>query len=188
MWGISGGSPVKGRATSSRGVRWIRRGTSKDFLDWGPLENIDCGNTPWEHFYTNSCIQYHRAPGTYLMFPSRFVHERTPDPDWTYDTGVSDIVFMSSRDGFSFDRSFMEAFIRPGTDFNNWHDRGIYLRSASCTRPIKRCRCTVWRTPTSRRSVSAATRSERDGFVSVNAGFQGRRVHHAALDVQRKRA
>ena len=92
---------VAGQGTSDffTGVRWIRRSTSTDFLNWGPLENIDCGDTPWEHFYTNSCIQYDRAPGTYLMFPSRFVHDRIPNPDWTYDTGVSDIVFMSSRDG-----------------------------------------------------------------------------------------
>ena len=166
---------VAGQGTSDffTGVRWIRRSTSKDFLNWGPLENIDCGGTPWEHFYTNSCIQYHRAPGTYLMFPSRFVHERTPDPDWTYDTGVSDIVFMSSRDGFTFDRSFMEAFIRPGTDFNNWHDRGIYFEVGilhtsdtemsmygmeNAHLPTQRIRRYTMRT---------------DGFVSVSAGYRG---------------
>ena len=166
---------VAGQGTSDffTGVRWIRRGTSKDFLDWGPLENIDCGNTPWEHFYTNSCIQYHRAPGTYLMFPSRFVHERTPDPDWTYDTGVSDIVFMSSRDGFSFDRSFMEAFIRPGTDFNNWHDRGIYFEVGILHTSDKEM--TMYgmenaHLPTQRiRRYTLRT----DGFVSVNGGFRG---------------
>ena len=166
---------VAGRGTSDffKGVRWIRRGTSKDFLNWSPLENIDCGDTPWEHFYTNSCIQYDRAPGTYLMFPSRFVHDRIPNPDWTYDTGVSDIVFMSSRDGFSFDRSFLEAFIRPGLDFNNWHDRGIYFEVGilhtsdtemtmygmeNAHLPTQRIRRYTMRT---------------DGFVSVNSGFRG---------------
>ena len=166
---------VAGRGTSDffKGVRWIRRGTSKDFLNWSPLENIDCGDTPWEHFYTNSCIQYDRAPGTYLMFPSRFVHDRIPNPDWTYDTGVSDIVFMSSRDGFSFDRSFLEAFIRPGLDFNNWHDRGIYFEVGilhtsdtemtmygmeNAHLPTQRIRRYTLRT---------------DGFVSVNSGFRG---------------
>ena len=166
---------VAGRGTSDffKGVRWIRRGTSKDFLNWSPLENLDCGDTPWEHFYTNSCIQYDRAPGTYLMFPSRFVHDRIPNPDWTYDTGVSDIVFMSSRDGFSFDRSFLEAFIRPGLDFNNWHDRGIYFEVGilhtsdtemtmygmeNAHLPTQRIRRYTMRT---------------DGFVSVNSGFRG---------------
>ena len=166
---------VAGQGTSDffTGVRWIRRSTSTDFLNWGPLENIDCGDTPWEHFYTNSCIQYDRAPGTYLMFPSRFVHDRIPNPDWTYDTGVSDIVFMSSRDGFTFDRSFMEAFIRPGLDFNNWHDRGIYFEVGilhtsdtemtmygmeNAHLPTQRIRRYTLRT---------------DGFVSVNSGFRG---------------
>ena len=166
---------VAGQGTSDffTGVRWIRRSTSTDFLNWTPLENIDCGDTPWEHFYTNSCIQYHRAPGTYLMFPSRFVHDRSPDPDWTYDTGVSDIVLMSSRDGFTFDRSFLEAFIRPGLDFNNWHDRGIYFEVGilhtsdtemtmygmeNAHLPTQRIRRYTLRT---------------DGFVSVNGGFRG---------------
>ena len=155
------------------GVRWIRRATSADFLNWSPLESIDCGDTPFEHFYTNSCIQYQRAPGTYLMFPSRFVHERVPDPAWTYDTGVSDIVFMSSRDGLNFDRSFMEAFIRPGLDFGNWHDRGIYFEVGivhtgdtemsmygmeNAHLPTQRIRRYTLRT---------------DGFVSLNAGYDG---------------
>ena len=39
---------VAGQGSSDffTGVRWIRRGTSKDFLDWSALENIDCGDTP----------------------------------------------------------------------------------------------------------------------------------------------
>ena len=34
---------------------------------------------------------------------------------------------MSSRDGLRFDRSFKEAFVRPGLDQRNWHERGIYM-------------------------------------------------------------
>ncbi len=166
---------VAGQGSSDffTGVRWIRRATSKDFLNWGPLENIDCGDTPWEHFYTNSCIQYERAPGTYLMFPSRFVHDRVPNPEWTYDTGVSDIVFMSSRDGSNFDRSFLEAFIRPGTDFNNWHDRGIYFEVGILQ--TSDTEMTMYgmenaHLPTQRiRRYTLRT----DGFVSVNGGFKG---------------
>lgn len=166
---------VAGRGTSDffTGVRWIRRAVSNDFLNWSALENIDCGDTPWEHFYTNSCIQYDRAPGTYLMFPSRFVHDRTPDPEWTYDTGVSDIVFMSSRDGFTFDRSFMEAFIRPGLDFHNWHDRGIYFEVGilhTSDREMSMYGMENSHLPTQRiRRYSLRT----DGFVSVNAGYRG---------------
>lgn len=163
----------RGQGDFFTGFRWIRRTTSKDFLNWSALENIDCGDTPWEHLYTNSCIQYDRAPGTYLMFPSRFVHERTPDPEWTYDTGVSDIVFMSSRDGFTFDRSFMEAFIRPGLDFRNWHDRGIYFEVGVLhTSDTEMTMYSMENShlPTQRiRRYSLRT----DGFVSVNAGYRG---------------
>ena len=91
------------------GVRWIRRSTSKDFRTWTAFESIDAGDTPFEHLYTNACVAYERAPGTYLMFPSRFVPDREPTPDWPAGPGVNDIVFMSSRDGIHFDRSFMEA-------------------------------------------------------------------------------
>ena len=166
---------VAGQGTGDfiEGVRWIRRTTSKDFLHWTPLINIDCGDTPYEHLYTNSCIQYRRAPGTYLMFPSRFVHERVPDPDWTYDTGVSDIVFMSSRDGLCFDRSFMEAFIRPGLDFGNWHDRGIYfevgiLETADGELSMYGMENAHLKTQCIRRYALRT-----DGFVSVRADYAG---------------
>jgi hypothetical protein len=38
--------------------------------------------------------------------------------------GVSDAVFLSSRNGHRFDRTFPEALIRPGRDELNWGDRG----------------------------------------------------------------
>ena len=41
----------------------------------------------------------------------------------TSDAGVSDGIFMSSRDGLHFDRRFREAFIRPGLDRLNWMHR-----------------------------------------------------------------
>ena len=56
--------------------------------------------------------------------PSRFVDARTPTPDWPR-LGVSDGIFMSSRDGPNFERTFMEAFLRPGPD--NWHERSVYI-------------------------------------------------------------
>ena len=155
------------------GVRWIRWATSENFIDWSPLESIQTGVEPAEHLYTCAAVRYDRAPGTYLMFPSRFVPERKPDPDWPHGSGVNDIVFMSSRDGLHFDRSFNEAFIRPGTDANNWHERGLYAE--------------VGLLQTSREELSLYGREggkvpsasfrrftlRTDGFVSVNAGFSG---------------
>lgn len=155
------------------GVRWIRRSTSKDFVSWTPLEPIDTGKKPFEHLYTNACVQYERAPGYYFIFSMRYLVHRSPDPDWTYSPGVCDVVFMSSRDGINFDRSFMEAFITPGLDQNNWHDRGVSLHhgilqltpdeismygNENTHLPTQRTRRYTLRT---------------DGFVSVNAGYGG---------------
>ena len=164
---------VAGKGNFKNGVRWIRRATSKDFRRWTPLEPIDAGDTPFEHLYTNACVPYERAPGTYLMFPTRFVPEREPIPDWEYGSGVNDIVFMSSRDGIHFDRSFMEAFVRPGLDEGNWHERGIYMeRGILQTSPEELSLYSManWRLPTVHiRRFSLRT----DGFVSVRAGYAG---------------
>ena len=164
---------VAGKGNFKNGVRWIRRSTSKDFRHWTPLEPIDTGDTPFEHLYTNACVPYERAPGTYLMFPARFIPEREPIPEWEYGSGVNDIVFMSSRDGIHFDRSFMEAYVRPGLDEGNWHERGIYMeRGILQTSPEELSLYSManWRLPSVHiRRFSLRT----DGFVSVRAGYTG---------------
>ena len=155
------------------GVRWIRRATSDDFLNWSGLELIDTGEVPDEHLYTNACVPYERAPGTYLMFPSRLVLEHTPEPDWAGGPGVNDIAFMSSQDGITWDRSFKEAFIRPGLDMENWHERGIYFERGifQTSEDTLSMYCSDhWRYPSTR--ISRYT-LRTDGFVSVNAGYRG---------------
>ncbi|MBI4530530.1 MAG: hypothetical protein HY709_03320 [Candidatus Latescibacteria bacterium] len=104
-------------------IRDIRRTTSPDFRHWSTPEYIDMGDAPSEHLYKNAATPYYRRPDIYLMFPKRFLPERKSDP--THESGLSDIVFMYSRDGIHWDRRFMEAFIRPGRDPNNWHHRAI---------------------------------------------------------------
>ena len=153
------------------GVRWVRRSTSKDFVNWTPFVDIDTGETPAEHLYTNACVRYERAPGTYVMFPSRFVIDRTPDPGWEHGEGVNDIVFMSSRDGLRFDRSFKEAFVRPGLDKRNWHERGIYMEVGLLH--TSSTEMSIYGLENNRhKSVNIRRYSLRtDGFVSVNAGF-----------------
>ncbi len=79
------------------------------------------GDAPHEQFYTNATIPYFRAPHLYFSFPKRFVPGRVGLEGFK---GVSDAKFLSSRDGEHFDRTFSEAFIRPGRDPNNWSDRG----------------------------------------------------------------
>ena len=154
------------------GVRWIRRATSPDFRNWTRLEPIDAGNTPFEHLYTNACTQYFRAPHIYLMFPRRFVPERKFFPKWI-NTGISEGVFMSSRDGLHWDRRFMEAFFRPGPDPDNWTDRN--QTAALGVVPTSPTELSIYYGEHFRHSTNRMRRTtiRTDGFVSVNAPYGG---------------
>jgi hypothetical protein len=77
---------------------------------------------PMEHFYTSATVPCPTAPHLFLSFPKRYVTSRTKVPDHEAG-GVSDAVFMSSRDGVNWDRPFLEAWVRPGPDLKNWTDR-----------------------------------------------------------------
>ncbi|MBN8624496.1 MAG: hypothetical protein J0M17_03305 [Planctomycetes bacterium] len=104
------------------GVRTVALATSKDFKTWSDPTPIDFGKTKPEHFYTNATTTYFRAPHYYFMFPKRFVTGRS---GLEGHKGISDGVFLSSRDGLHFDREFPQAFIRPGRDKLNWGDRSM---------------------------------------------------------------
>jgi hypothetical protein len=157
-----------------RNYRAIRRSASSDFIHWSDPEWIDLGDTPDEHLYTNAITPYFRAPHLYLGFPRRFVGFRKLPKDAPWPEAISDQVFMTSRDGGQrWSRQFMEAFIRPGLDKENWTDR---------------CGTISWGVvPTSDREMSLywiehlrhpTLRMRRgtlrlDGFASVHAGYRG---------------
>ena len=152
-------------------IRSIRR-SAPDFRDWSEPEFIDMGDAPTEHLYTNACTPYFRAPHIYLMFPKRFVHERKFYADWERN-GISESVFMTSRDGVHWDRRFMEAFLRPGPDPNNWTDRnmniGVGVAPTSSTE-LSLYYIEHYRHPSIRlRRATLRT----DGFCSVHAPYAG---------------
>ncbi len=103
------------------GVRAIATCESDDFLHWSDPVAVDVSG-PKEHFYTNATVLYPRAPHMYMAFPKRFVPGRKRLPEHP-DAGISDAVFLTSRDGLHFDRTFAEALIRPGRERRNWGDR-----------------------------------------------------------------
>ena len=82
-------------------IRDIRRFTSPDFIDWPELYRDPSPNQA-------DCSKV-TVPGTTQIYGCG---------------GLSDILFMFSRDGLHF-RRFREAFIRPGLDGLNWHGRAI---------------------------------------------------------------
>lgn len=109
------------------GFRAVQSSTSEDFLKWNdPVPNRNRGadgleSVP-EHFYTSATTICPGAPHHFLAFPMRFIPERTK-PSSIKDPGVSDAVFLSSRDGTNWDRTFLEAWVRPGLDQRNWTHR-----------------------------------------------------------------
>jgi len=158
------------------GVRAIMTSTSPDFINWTKPVWLDYGDTPPEHLYTNATIAYPRAPHIFMAFPKRFVPSRTgqahPIP------GVSDAVFMTSRDGLHWNR-WREAFVRPGLQESRWVNRNnmtawgilrtkgtlpgtpdeysLYLTEGYYVGPCHYRRFTI----------------RQDGFVSVNAPGEG---------------
>lgn len=99
------------------GLRSFSRTTSKDFENWSKPINI-FPNFEGEHLYTSGIQPYFRAPHIYIGLPTRFFPE---------NGNSTDIVFISSRDGVIFNRTFKEAFIRPGLKTERWGNRSNYI-------------------------------------------------------------
>jgi len=163
---------VYARGWIEPGIRAIRRSVSPDFCNWSELEFIDLGDSPVEHLYKNACTQYFRAPHIYLMFPKRFVPDRKFHADWK-DNGISESVFMTSRDGVHWDRRFMEAFLRPGPDLYNWTDRNMYIGVGVV--PTSSTELSLYYLEHYKRPSCRLRRAtlRTDGFVSVNAPYSG---------------
>jgi hypothetical protein len=109
-----------------KGHRAIQSSRSDDFLHWSEqVPHRYPGVSVREHFYTNATFPCPGAPHHLLSFPKRFIPERTKlaEKKGTQETGVSDAMFMSSRDGENWDRTFLEAWLRPGPDQRNWTQR-----------------------------------------------------------------
>ena len=164
------------------GKRSIQRCISPDFIHRSKPQLLDFGKTPIEHLYTNGIIPYIRAPHIYLAFAMRFVPERTEIGIQRRKTdGLSDAVLLSSHDGLHWNRTFMEAFIRPGINQANWggahgnntpawgivqideDELSVYLTENYGNYPDQTDRIPVLRRATIRT----------DGFVSVNAPYSG---------------
>jgi len=86
---------------------------------------------------------------------------------------VSDTVLMSSRGGTRFDRTFMEAFVRPGLDKGNWISRnGIPVTGFIRTGPNEMS-VLVAQNLVQPTAHLGRYRLRLDGFASVHAGYSG---------------
>jgi len=153
------------------GVRTIKFATSENFLDWTEGVWADFGEAPPEHLYTNATTPYFRAPHIYLSFPKRFMPYRTVVHDGL-NNGLSDGVFMSSRDGIHWHR-FREAFIRPGRDQRNWIHRSNAVSSGIFQLDEDTISLYVTRNYTYPSVHVERMKIRLDGFVSAHAGMEG---------------
>jgi len=116
-------------------IRLVCRATSPDFINWTPLVRMSTGDAPLEQLYTNQTSPYFRAPHIYVAIGGRFFpgkrilsdeQAKSLNVDPGYFKDCSDAYFMTSRGGTEYNRTFMEAFIRPGIGLNNWVSRSNY--------------------------------------------------------------
>ena len=154
------------------GVRSLKYATSNDFLEWTPGQWAEYGNTAREELYTNATTPYFRAPHIYISLPKRFVPWRTFHSTNPYP-GVSEGVFMTSRDGVHWDRRFMEAYIRPGRDPRNWVHRCNMPAAGIVPTAEDEISLYVGRNNTYPSSHVERMVLRLDGFVSVHAGYAG---------------
>ena len=166
----------------TKGVRSISRTTSKDFLHWEAPTPMSFGDTPMEHLYTNQTQPYSRAPHIYVATPARFFPGRrvlTPEQAQAigahgrYAGDCSDAVFMTSRGGNRYDRTFMEAFIRPGLGPENWASRCNYPALGIVPTGPGEMSIYVQRHYAQPTACLQRFTLRTDGFVSVSAPYSG---------------
>lgn len=165
-----------------RDYRTISRSVSEDFKNWSEPSPMSFGDTPQEHLYTSQTHPYFDAPHLYIAVPMRFVPGRkvlTDDQAHRlgvkpgYSSDCAEAVFMTSRGGNRYQRTFMEAFIRPGQDLGNWASRagltalGVVATGSGEMSIYKQAH---YAQPT---AYLARHVMRRDGFASLNAGYRG---------------
>jgi hypothetical protein len=110
------------------GVRDIMTASSPDILNFPEPQWLQFPGAPKEHLYTNEVQPYYRAPHILMGFPMRYTERGWSEPmmqlpelderlaraksSRRYGTALTDGLFMTSRDGLTFNR-WKEAFLRP---------------------------------------------------------------------------
>lgn len=173
------------RIFSDKRVRGVSRSVSGDFINWSEPVEMTYGDTPYEHLYTQQTSPYFRAPHIYLAIGARFFPDRKIlsdqqltelKVDQSQHKGLSEPYLMSTRGGSAYDRTFMEAFIRPGTGPNNWSARTNYpVLNVVQTSPEE---LSVYVNQDYAQPTAHLHRYSLriDGFTSINAPYSGGRI------------
>jgi hypothetical protein len=174
---------------SEGGKRAQARSTSRDFRTWTaqePMTYSDTGSTvPSDHLYTSQVQPYFRAPHLYLSLPGRFMSQRrvlddaqakelTVHPRGGGVNDCSDGVLQTSRAGSTrFDRTFLEAFVRPGMGAANWVSRTNYPACGIVQTGPAEMSIYVQRHYGQKTAHLERMTLRLDGFAAVHAPYQG---------------
>ena len=159
-------------------TRCIQSAISQDFIHWSAPVPHEYADAAVEQYYTNATVPCPGAEHILLAFPKRFVPERTKinggEDYLAQSEGISDAVFMASRDGVHWQR-FREAWVRPGLDERNWtHRNNMVARGIARTSEhewsLYISEHYEWKTNRLRRLAARPF-----GFASLHAYFAGGR-------------
>ena len=168
--------------TDRGSFRSVSRTTSKDFLNWSEPVAMSYGDTQFEHLYTNQTHPYFYAPHLSIGVAARFWPGRrviTPQQaerlqvNPRYFGDISDAVLLTTRGGSTYQRTFMESYIRPGIGLENWVSRTNY--PALGIIPTSDTELSVYVQKNYGQPTSFLQRYSlrTDGFSSVHANYSG---------------
>lgn len=175
------------RIMTETGQRTMARTTSIDLRTWTDPIPMSYGDAPREQFYVNNTTPYFRAPHIYIALAARFMEGRRAITDdeakaidlksprgIIYNQDCSDGVLLTTRAGsIEYQRTFMEALIRPGPGDSNWVSRTNYPLTGIFPYDAHRMMFFV-----NRNYLQDSWHIERllmriDGFASINAPYAG---------------
>lgn len=183
----------------NEGMRDIMTAVSPDCRAFPQPEWLEYPGAPTEQLYTNQIMPYPRAPHIFMGFPARYLERAWDLPLYQapgleerlcrarsherYGSTVTDLLFMSSRDGLSFKR-WPEALVRPGPqERHSWvygDNYGVWglLETPSDTEDAPP-ELALYLSDGYWEGASVALRRytiRQDGFVSLNAPLSGGEV------------
>lgn len=161
-------------------VRAIRTATSKDFLHWENIQELQYPGKPepqtWEEavqLYTSAILPYFRAPHIFLGFPTRMISRGESTEPW----------FMMSRDGVRFTR-WDDAVIPRDAPQDRSGNRSNFMAWGLLQLPGAKDKVSVYASENYRAKTPPRLRRFEyriDGFVPLVAGNEGGEAVTTAL-------
>ncbi len=181
------GGVIDEKTWKPKGVRWVSRATSKDFITWTDAVQMTSDQPLVDQIYISQTNPYFNAPHLYISTAARFMPGKTVLDDQAKkylaeDTKAypaliqdcSEAVLMTSRAGtHEFNRSFMESFVRPGLHFRNWTSRSNYPACGVVQTGKSEMSMYVERHYGQTAALLQRFTLRLDGFASLHAGYTG---------------